>query len=76
MDGVAIIQEFGWVAGVALIEGFVIWWLVGWIRALVEARQKDAEKFGDRAVEREREITGTLKDLLHTIQAGAGNGRL
>ena len=74
MDALAVINEFGWVGGVAIIEGFVIWWLVSWIRILVEARQRDVEKFGDRAVEREREITGTLKDLTHTIRGT--NGRL
>ena len=70
MDIAAILTEFGWVGGVAIIEAFVIYYLVGWIRQLVEARQRDAEKFGDRAVEREREITGTIKDLTHTIKAG------
>lgn len=68
MDFVEIIREFGFLGAAVIGLAYTIYWLVKWIRELTEARQKDAERFGDRAVERERAMVEAMNELASAVR--------
>lgn len=74
MDFLAIIREFGFLGAAVIVLCAVIRYLLSWVRELIEARQKDAERYGDLAVEREREMISAINDLSRAVEGWGKRG--